>query len=83
MILFADQNQFNAVRIYWFITIGRSMKLSRLKLYIKFLKLGFSVDIMKSPSRTKFSCTGLKKLKATFNSLIDEIILRRVFIITK
>ena len=48
------------------------MRLSRSKLHIKFLKLGFSVDILKSPSKTKLSYIGLKKSKARFNSLINE-----------
>ena len=49
------------------------MRLSRSKLHIKFFKLGFSVDKLKSPSKTKFSYIGLKKFKARFNSLINEI----------
>lgn len=49
---------------------GESMKLSRSKLFIKFLKLGFAVNILQSPSQAKFPYTGLKKFKERFNSLI-------------
>ena len=40
------------------------MRLSRLKLHIKFYKLGFSVvDILKSLRKNKFSYIGLKKIQ--------------------
>ena len=48
------------------------MRLLKSKLQIKFFKLGFSVDILKSPSKTRFSYIGLKKFKARFNSMINE-----------
>ena len=48
------------------------MRFSRSKLDIKFLKLGFSVDKLKSPSKAKFSYIRLKNFKAGFNSLINE-----------
>ena len=48
------------------------MRFSRSKLHIKFLKLGFSVDKLKSPSKAKFSYIRLKNFKARFNSLINE-----------
>ena len=44
------------------------MRLSRSKLHIKFLTLGFSVDILKITSKTKFSYIRLKKFKAKFNN---------------
>ena len=48
------------------------MRLSRWKLHIKFFKLTFSVDKLKSPRNTKFSYMILKKFKARFNSLVNE-----------
>ena len=51
---------------------GEFVWLSRSKLHIKFFTLGFSVDILKSPNKTKFSYIGLKKFKARFNFLINE-----------
>ena len=48
------------------------MRLLKSKLQIKFFKLGFSVDILKSPSKTRFSYIGLKKFKARFNSMTKE-----------
>ena len=52
--------------------VRESMRLSRSKLQIKFFKLGFDVDILKSPIKTKFSYIGLKKVRVRFNSLINE-----------
>ena len=48
------------------------MRLSRSKLHIKFFKLGFPVEALKSPKKTKFSYIGLKKFKARVNLLINE-----------
>ena len=48
------------------------MRLSRSKLHTKFLKLGFSVDILKSPSKAKFSYIALKNFKARFDYLIND-----------
>ena len=48
------------------------MRLLKSELQIKFFKLGFSVDKLKSPSKTRFSYIGLKKFKARFNSSINE-----------
>ena len=52
--------------------VGESMRLSRSKLHIKLFNLGFPMDKLKLPSKIKFSCIGLKKFKARFNSSINE-----------
>ena len=48
------------------------MRLSKSKLLSKFLKLGFSVDKLKSPNKRKFSDEELKNFNESFISFMKD-----------